>query len=194
MVPSLSRQCRLLDLSRSSLYYRPKGESEETLALMRRIDELFLKYPFYGSRQIVRRYGKPEIFNTDQGSQFTSAAFVGVLEDAKVRISMDGRGRFLDNIFIERLWRSLKYEAVYLHELTSGLEARGIIGWPGNRELSPKQSPRSRRAGERQGASRYDRTGVAEPASGCRWLNASSIHPGRWSPRTTTAFRFDRDR
>ena len=233
---SLSRQCRLLDLSRSSLYYRPKGESEETLALMRRIDELFLKYPFYGSRQIVRhlrreglrvgrhrvrrlmglmgiaaiyraprtskphpahkvypyllkglriekpdhvwcadityipvrsgflylaavmdwasrrvlswrlsntldasfcvealeeamgRYGKPEIFNTDQGSQFTSADFVGVLKDAKVRISMDGRGRFLDNIFIERLWRSLKYEAVYLHELTSGLEARGIIG------------------------------------------------------------------
>jgi len=101
---------------------------------------------------------------------------------------------FLDNIFIERLWRSLKYEAVYLHELTSGLEARGIIGWPGNRELGPKQSPRSRRAGERQGASRYDRTGVAEPASRCRWLNASSIHPGRWSPRTTTAFRFDRDR
>ena len=233
---SLTRQSRLLNLSRSSLYYRPKGESEETLALMRRIDELFLLYPFYGSRQMVRhlrrdgirvgrrrvrrlmrlmgiaaiyraprtskphpehkvypyllkglriaepdhvwcadityipvgsgflylvavmdwasrrvlswrlsntldasfrvealedalcRYGQPDIFNTDQGSQFTSADFVGVLEDAEVRVSMDGRGRFLDNIFIERLWRSLKHEAVYLHELADGLETRRIIG------------------------------------------------------------------
>ncbi len=222
----------------SSLYYRPKGESAETLALMRRIDELFLLYPFYGSRQMVRhlrregvrvgrhrvrrlmrlmgieaiyraprtskphpkhkvypyllrglsierpdqvwcsdityipvhggflylvavmdwasrrvlswrlsnsldasfcvealaeaidRYGKPDIFNTDQGSQFTSGDFTGLLEDAKVKISMDGRGRFLDNIFIERLWRSLKYEAVYLHELVDGIEARRLIdGW-----------------------------------------------------------------
>ena len=233
---SLSRQCRLLEVSRSSLYYRPKGESAETLALMRQIDELFLKYPFYGSRQIVRhlrakgvrvgrhrvrrlmrlmgleaiyrapktskahpehkvypyllrgleierpnhvwcadityipvcsgflylvavmdwasrrvlswrlsntldarfcvealdeallRYGKPGIFNTDQGSQFTSGGFVARLEEAGVKISMDGRGRFLDNIFIERLWRSLKYEAVYLHELANGLEARRVIG------------------------------------------------------------------
>ena len=235
---SLSRQCRLLEISRSSLYYRPKGESAETLALMRRIDELFLLYPFYGSRQMVRhlrredvrvgrhrvrrlmrlmgieaiyraprttkphpkhkvypyllrglsierpdqvwcsdityipvhggflylvavmdwasrrvlswrlsnsldasfcvealaealdRYGKPDIFNTDQGSQFTSGDFTGLLEDAKVKISMDGRGRFLDNIFIERLWRSLKYEAVYLHDLVDGIEARRLIdGW-----------------------------------------------------------------
>ncbi len=233
---SLSSQCRLLELSRSSLYYRPKGESAETLALMREIDELFLKYPFYGSRQIVRhlrargmrvgrhrvrrlmrlmgleaiyraprtskahlehavypyllrglvieranhvwcadityipvrggflylvavmdwasrrvlswrlsntldaefcvealkealdRYGKPDIFNTDQGSQFTSRAFVGVLDGADIEISMDGRGRYLDNIFIERLWRSLKYEAVYLHELADGIEARRVIG------------------------------------------------------------------
>ncbi len=235
---SLSRQCRLLEISRSSLYYRPKGETAETLALMRRIDELFLLYPFYGSRQMVRhlrregvrvgrhrvrrvmrlmgiaaiyraprtskphpehkvypyllrglsierpdqvwcsdityipvhggflylvavmdwasrrvlswrlsnsldasfcvealaealdRYGKPDIFNTDQGSQFTSGDFTGLLENAKVKISMDGRGRFLDNIFIERLWRSLKYEAVYLHELVDGIEARRVIdGW-----------------------------------------------------------------
>ena len=233
---SLSRQCRLLEVSRSSLYYRLKGESEETLGLMRRLDELFLRYPFYGSRQMVRhlrregvrvgrhrvrrlmrlmgiqaiyqaprtskphpdhrrypyllkglaierpnqvwcadityipvrggflylaavmdwasrrvlswrlsntldasfcvealeealaRYGKPEIFNTDQGSQFTSSDFIERLEDADVKISMDGRGRYLDNIFIERLWRSLKYEAVYLHELRDGLEARRIIG------------------------------------------------------------------
>ncbi len=237
---SLSRQCRLLSISRSSFYYAPKGESPENLALMRRIDELFLKYPFYGSRQMVRqlrregirigrhrvrrlmrlmgleaiyqaprtsephpahrvypyllkglaierpnqvwcadityipvqrgflylvavmdwatrhvlawrlsntmdtrfciealnealtRYGRPEIFNTDQGSQFTSCDFTGVLKDAGVAISMDGRGRFMDNIFIERLWRSLKYEAVYLHELTDGFKAERVISeWIG---------------------------------------------------------------
>ena len=232
---SITRQCRLLSLSRSSFYYAAKGESEANLALMRRIDELFLKYPFFGSRQMVRRlrrdglgvgrhrvrrlmrlmgleaiyqtsrtsdphpahriypyllkgmaiekpnhvwcadityipvqrgflylvavmdwatrhvlswrlsnsmdagfcvealaaalanYGNPEIFNTDQGSQFTSFAFSAVLKDAGVAISMDGRGRFMDNIFIERLWRSLKYEAVYLHELTDGFVAEGVI-------------------------------------------------------------------
>jgi putative transposase len=74
------------------------------------------------------RYGTPEIFNTDQGSQFTSADFTGALKDAGVVISMDGRGRFMDNIFIERLWRSLKYEAVYLHELTDGFRAERVIG------------------------------------------------------------------
>ena len=237
---SLSRQCRLLSIGRSSFYYAPVGESPENLALMRRIDELFLEYPFYGSRQMVRqlwregisagrhrvrrlmrlmgleaiyqapktsmphpahriypyllrgltvdradqvwcadityipvrrgflyliaimdwatrhvlawrlsntmdagfcvealheamaRYGKPEIFNTDQGSQFTSLDFTGVLRAAEVTISMDGRGRCLDNIFIERLWRSLKYEAVYLHELTDGFAAERVIGeWIG---------------------------------------------------------------
>ena len=233
---SLSRQCKILSISRSSFYYAPKGESAENLALMRRIDELFLKYPFYGSRQMVRqlrrdgvcvgrhrvrrlmhlmgleaiyqapktstphpahriypyllkgmvidrpnqvwcadityipvqrgflylvaimdwatrhvlawrlsntmdvrfclgalsealaRYGKPEIFNTDQGSQFTSFDFTGLLKAAEVTISMDGRGRYMDNIFIERLWRSLKYEAVYLHELTDGFKAERVIG------------------------------------------------------------------
>ena len=233
---SLSRQCKVLSISRSSFYYAPKGESPENLALMRRIDELFLKYPFYGSRQMVRQlrrdgvcvgrhrvrrlmrlmgleaiyqaprtstphpthriypyllkgieidrpnqvwcadityipvqrgflylvaimdwatrhvlswrlsntmdarfcidalnaaladYGNPEISNTDQGSQFTGFDFTGVLKNAGVRISMDGRGRCMDNIFIERLWRSLKYEAVYLHELTDGFTAERVIG------------------------------------------------------------------
>jgi len=63
--------------------------------------------------------GKPEISNSDQGSQFTSGAFTGVLKDAEVRISMDGRGRAYDNIFIERLWRTVKYEEVYLHDYPS---------------------------------------------------------------------------
>lgn len=187
---SLSRQCRLLSISRSSFYFAPRhgangGETQENLALMRRIDALFLKYPFYGSRQMARqlrregvrvgrhrvrrlmrlmglvavmdwatrhvlawrlsntmdagfcvealrealsRYGRPEIFNTDQGSQFTSVEFTGVLKDAGVAISMDGRGRCMDNIFIERMWRSLKYEAVYLHELTDGFKAERVIG------------------------------------------------------------------
>ena len=131
---------------------------------MQRIDELFLKHPFYGARQRVRhlrlegvrigrrrasrhvlawqlsntldagfcvealtRHGQPEIFNTDQGSQFTGFAFTGRLQAAGVRISMDGRGRCMDNIFIERLWRSMKYEAVYLHDLADGFEARLLI-------------------------------------------------------------------
>ena len=233
---SLSRQCRLLSISRSWFYFAPKGEPRENLALMRRIDELFLKYPFYGSRQMARqlrregvrvgrhrvrglmrlmgleaihqaprtsaphpahrvypyllkgmkidradqvwcadityipvqrgflylvavmdwatrhvlawrlsntldagfcvealrearaRYGRPEIFNTDQGSQFTSLDFTATLNNAGITISMDGRGRCMDNIFIERLWRSLKYEAVYLHELTDGFKAERVIG------------------------------------------------------------------
>jgi len=233
---SLSRQCEVLSISRSSFYHAPMGESPETLALMRRIDELFLKYPFYGSRQMARqlqregvrvgrhrvrrlmrlmglaaiyqaprtsdphpahriypyllkglaierpnrvwcadityipvqrgflylvaimdwatrhvlawrlsntmdarfcvealeealaRYGPPEIMNTDQGSQFTGSAWITTLTGAGVQVSMDGRGRCMDNIFIERLWRSLKYEAVYLHELTDGFKAEQVIG------------------------------------------------------------------
>ena len=78
--------------------------------------------------EALDRYGPPEIFNTDQGSQFTSWAWTERLRDAGVRISMDGRGRFLDNIFIERLWRSLKYECVYLHAFAGGNEARNGIG------------------------------------------------------------------
>jgi putative transposase len=79
-------------------------------------------------REAMARHGRPEIFNTDQGSQFTSLDFTGVLKDADVAISMDGRGRCMDNIFIERLWRSLKYEAVYLHEMTDGFAAARVIG------------------------------------------------------------------
>ncbi len=78
--------------------------------------------------EALARHGTPEIFNTDQGSQFTGFAFTGRLREAGIRISMDGRGRYLDNIFIERLWRSLKYEAVYLRELADGFEARRVIG------------------------------------------------------------------
>ena len=82
--------------------------------------------------EALAAYGTPEIFNTDQGSQFTSFAFTARLREAGIRISMDGRGRCMDNIFIERLWRSLKYEAVYLHEIADGFTARRVIGeWIG---------------------------------------------------------------
>ncbi len=69
-------------------------------------------------------YGRPDIFNTDQGSQFTSSAFTDVLNDAGVAISMDGKGRWVDNVFVERLWRSVKYEEVYLHAYETASEAR----------------------------------------------------------------------
>ena len=232
---SLSRQCKILKISRSSLYYIPVGFSPDTLELMRQIDRVFTQYPFFGSRQIaaylprkgyhagrhrirrlmkimgleaiykrpntskkhpenriypyllrnlqitrpnqvwcadisyipvkrgflylvaimdwatrkvlswrlsntmdasfckealdeaIAKYGPPEIMNTDQGSQFTGATWITTLAEADVKISMDGRGRYLDNIFIERLWRSLKQEAVYLHELTDGFVAERVI-------------------------------------------------------------------
>jgi putative transposase len=233
---SISRQCELVSIARSSFYYTGKGESPLNLKLMKRIDEQFLATPFYGSRQMARylrrqgynvrrhrvrrlmrkmglqaifqkpntskphpehriypyllrdlkidrpnqvwcaditfirmqrgflylvaimdwstravlswrlsntmdcgfcvealeeallKYGRPEIFNTDQGSQFTSGEFTEVLKVAGVRISMDGKGRWMDNVFIERLWRSLKYECVYLHEFEDGIQARDRIG------------------------------------------------------------------
>ena len=77
----------------------------------------------------INRYGVPEIFNTDQGSQFTSYDFTKTLRDAGVRISMDGRGRWLDNAMIERLWRSLKYECVYLKEYETGSDLRRSLAW-----------------------------------------------------------------
>jgi putative transposase len=232
---SVRRQCELLGLSRSSLYYQAAAETEENLRLMRRIDGQYTACPFYGSRRITAwlvgqgeavnrkrvrcllrlmgleaiypkpklsanrnhksypyllrnvavqrvdqvwsadvtyvplpggfmylaatidwysRYvlawrlsntldgsfcqemleealgrGKPEVFNTDQGVQFTAAAWTGRLEQAGVSVSMDGRGRCLDNVFVERLWRSVKYEDVYLRgyekaaELERGLRA-----------------------------------------------------------------------
>jgi putative transposase len=82
--------------------------------------------------EALARFGRPEVFNTDQGSQFTSPRFTGVLREAGARISMDGRGRWMDNVFIERLWRTLKYECVYLHAFETGSELRaGLSRWIG---------------------------------------------------------------
>ena len=229
------RQCALLGVSRSSLYYRAKGASGEALSLMREMDRQYLETPFYGSRRmkawldrqgmpvsrkrvqrlmrvmglraIYRRprtsqpapehrvypyllrnarvtrpnqvwaaditylplargflylvvvmdwhsryvlewrlsntleadfcvdaltealeQGYPEVFNTDQGSQFSSREFTQVLQDRSVKISMDGKGRYADNIFVERLWRTVKYEEVYLKAYLNAVEARQELG------------------------------------------------------------------
>ena len=78
--------------------------------------------------EAIAKFAKPEIFNTDQGSQFTSPRFVDVLTDAGVQVSMDGKGRWMDNVLIERLWRSLKYECVYIHAFETGTELRAGLG------------------------------------------------------------------
>ena len=78
--------------------------------------------------EAIARYGRPRIFNTDQGSQFTSFSFTNTLKDADIKISMDGKGRWMGNVFIERLWRSLKYECVFLNAFETGSEARAGIG------------------------------------------------------------------
>jgi putative transposase len=102
--------------------------------------------------EALARFGTPDIFNTDQGSQFTSLAFTQLLNDAGVRISMDGRGRWMDNVFIERLWRSMKYECIYLHAFETGSKARAglrsatimptdlIRRWAAGRRTRPMRS------------------------------------------------------
>ncbi len=79
-------------------------------------------------QEALARHGKPEIFNTDQGSQFTSVAFTGLLQAQEIAISMDGRGAWRDNVFVERLWRSVKYEEVYLRAYDSVSDARASLG------------------------------------------------------------------
>ena len=79
-------------------------------------------------KEAIFLYGIPEIFNTDQGSQFTSSSFTNILKDHGIKISMDGKGRWIDNVFIERLWRSLKYECVYLNNFENGRQAKVLIG------------------------------------------------------------------
>jgi putative transposase len=112
------------------------------------------------------RYGRPEIFNTDQGSQFTSDDFTGTLERHEVTISMDGKGRYMDNIFVERLWRSLKYEEVYLNAYASVAEAKAGIGsWLGFYNE------------ERQHQSLRYRTPRQIYEAECRWICGRSASP-----------------
>ena len=119
----------------------------------------------------LKHQGQPEIFNTDQGSQFTSTAFTGTLKEAGVAISMDGRGRYLDNIFIERLWRSLKYEAVYLHELTDGFVAERVIAdWIG---FYNTERPHSSLGGQTPAEIHAGARPVDKWATGCAALTTS---------------------
>ena len=102
--------------------------SSRTVLAWRLSNTMDVQFCVDALEEALDRHGPPEIFNTNQGSQFTSWAWTQRLQDAGVRISMDGRGRFLDNIFIERLWRSLKYECVFLHAFSGGRDARKGIG------------------------------------------------------------------
>src|SRR5215207_6627182 len=184
---SITSQAKSLNISRSSVYYLPRAVPAADLALMRRMDQLHLDFPFAGSRMLrelpitrpdqvwamdityvpmargfvylaavidwfsrrvlawrlsitmeaafciealeeaLARYGRPVIFNTDQGSQFTSEVFTGVLTRNRIAISMDGQGAWRDNVVVERLWRSVKYEEVYLKAYDSVSEARASI-------------------------------------------------------------------
>ena len=121
----------------------------------------------------LARHGKPEIFNTDQGSQFTSTAFTGALAKAGVAISMDGRGRWMDNVFIERLWRSLKYEDVYLKGYADGREAARGIGVP-DRSLSPPLSRSKEIPMARAWNPLFSRPEAIIPAAKY-WLNGTSV-------------------
>jgi putative transposase len=109
--------------------------------------------------EALARFGRPEIFNSDQGSQFTSLRFTGVLQQAGVRISMDGRGRWMDNVFIERLWRSLKYECVYLHAFETASELRaGLSKWIGYYNVGrPHSALTGRTPNEAYGANEAER-------------------------------------
>jgi hypothetical protein len=135
----IKRQAEVLSISRGTAYYKPRPVSERDLLLMRKLDELHLNYPFAGSRMLrgllhqqgvdaveeaLSKYRRPEIFNTDQGSQFTSEAFTERLRKNEIQISMDGKGCWRDNVFVERIWRTIKYEEVYLRAYESVQEAK----------------------------------------------------------------------
>ena len=119
-------------------------------------------------REALEGYGPPEIFNSDQGSPFTSVDFTDVLTEAGVRISMDGKGRWMDHVCIERLWRSLKYECVYLSEFTTGSEARtGIGGWMDfSNRCRPHSSLNGRTPEEAYTSDEADRSLGLRPTSG----------------------------
>src|SRR6266852_1300689 len=137
--------------------------------------------------EALSRYGRPEIFNTDQGSQFTSDDFTGTLQRHRVTISMDGKGRYMDNIFVERLWRSLKYEEVYLNAYASVAEAKAGIGsWLGFYNE------------ERQHQSLSYRTPRQAYEAECRWICGRSASPTGYAfahipTGTTTNYRIDVD-
>ena len=112
--------------------------------------------------EAIAKYGTPEIFNTDQGSQFTSADFTRVLTDNSIQISMDGKGRWVDNVFVERLWRSVKYEHVYLHAYETVTEAREQLA--GYFEFYNGQRPHSSLDARTPDAAYFESTAVKRAA------------------------------
>ena len=125
-------------------------------------------------QEALARHGRPEIFNTDQGSQFTSLAFTQVLTDANVRISMDGRDRWMDNVFIERLWRSLKYECVYLNAFETGFALHaGLLRWIGHYNT---RRPHSSLAG-RTPDETYNEIGSHNRNPGIAYLRRQPVQP-----------------
>lgn len=165
----VTRQAKLLGLSRGAVYYVAQPVSSADLALRRRLDELHLEHPFMGAtyipmargfvyltavvdvasrmvlahkvavtmeayhaKEIIElafaRFGAPEIVNTDQGSQFTAEEFTSAAIDRGCKLYMDGRGSWRDNVFVERLWRSVKYECVYLKAYDGVSAARADVG------------------------------------------------------------------
>lgn len=133
----VAAQCRLLGISRSGWYYERRGmlylvaimdwASRKVLS-WRLSNTMDTRFCVEALEEAIARHGRPEIFNTDQGSRFTSDAWTSVLKENGIAISMDGKGRWMDNVFIERLWRSLKYECVYPCAFENGLQARREIG------------------------------------------------------------------
>ena len=114
--------------------------------------------------EAIHKFGPPDIMNTDQGSQFTSFVWTDRLRRSNVRISMDGKGRFLDNIFVERLWRSLKYECVYLHAWETGSEAKaGVRKWV---EFYNHKRPHSSLGGKPPAVVYWQRTEATNPSYG----------------------------
>jgi putative transposase len=115
---------------RSALFMSKRNIAGQPAYNNVRENDRFLSFCVAALEEAPAKYGTPEIFNTDQGSQFTSPAFTGALAAAKIKISMDGRGRWMDNVFIERLWRSLKHEDIYLKGYADGREAKaGNANW-----------------------------------------------------------------
>ena len=125
----LSRHAQLVNIGRGFVYLAAVIDWYSRRMLAWRLSiSMNTEFCTDAVEEAITRYGTPEIFNTDQGSQFTSSAFTGLLTDHGIRISMDGKGCWRDNVFIERLWRSIKYEEVYLHAYESVGQARTGIG------------------------------------------------------------------
>jgi len=131
--------------------------------------------------EAIHKFGPPEIMNTDQGSQFTSFAWTDRLRRSSVRISMDGKGRFLDNIFVERLWRSMKYECVYLHAWETGSEAKaGIRKWV---EFYNRKRPHSALGGRPPAVVYWQSSTIMQPDHATRSAGAqSSLESARNCP------------